>query len=887
MLSICRVGLGREEYYLATAASGRDHREGLIEPSAVWMGHGAEHLGLSGPAGARAIRLVLRGVHPATGDLLLEEPGRRRNAAYDCTFSVPKSVSLLHAFSPEVEVREQVRLGHEAAVRASLGYLEQEAVGVRLQGVDGPRLSREPDLVGVGFLHRLSRSGDPHLHTHVIVANLVPDRLAPGGHPLDATGLFMQCRTAGALYETHLRYELTRRLGVEWQPLEGRCWTDLKGLDSAVVRAFSQRAAQIEAGLAAEGWQGAAARRTMAEITRPPKDVTRSYEDAVEAARARLWRAGVTDTRLRDVCYRVPPGARDALTTPSPEDGWRIDALRQLPLRSIDGTFTERDAIRARCATARHGLPVAGVLRDASALLSDASVLERGEHRIHLRGGTTGSIPVGRSEQLFTTREMEAIEERVRVLVGSMMAARPGSVRALAYEPGGRFDALDSLSRVVAAWRAEGRAVLGIAPGRWAAAGIESCAGIDAVVVPGVSRGVFGVSGVSGVSGGVSLGASGLPGGVSLGAPAASGGVREGRGRLDWGEPTVAGSVVVPGSVVVVAEAQCFGHEALRGILQACSQAGADVVLVAPSRVIAQRRALGEVTALEKSSIDASGRIGTGAGAGAGAGAGSSGHHRAVESALEEPAPFAQLRFASVDVTLVASLGDGAAEAARRVTGGRSGVPGNPRSDGKRTLVVAGDEAVVAAIRAVPGVRPDDVTHARDLKAVLGGHDDGAVHLVVIGGGSVLRQGMTAPPDLERSHVIVAPGIDRWSADGLGRAAEAARPSYLVRTLGGPASTVEGREAWRAAAGAVETFRARWQITSARSAFGEGELSRSGGTAGVDRTTGADRTTGVDRTTELLSVEKLVSRTRSLGRERGGRRPERERESGPGLGIGR
>ena len=71
-------------------------------------------------------------------------------------------------------------------------------------------------MVGAAFRHRTSRAGDPHLHTHVLVANTVR---GPDGkwRTLDFRHVYAHAKTAGYLYEAHLRHLLTERLGVEWR----------------------------------------------------------------------------------------------------------------------------------------------------------------------------------------------------------------------------------------------------------------------------------------------------------------------------------------------------------------------------------------------------------------------------------------------------------------------------------------------------------------------------------------------------------------------------------------------------------------------------------------------------------------------------------------------
>jgi len=76
------------------------------------------------------LRALLAGVDPVTGEVLSARHDSVRVAAYDCTYSTPKSVSVLHALGPE-EVRSQVRAGHEEAAAAALGYLERCGARVR------------------------------------------------------------------------------------------------------------------------------------------------------------------------------------------------------------------------------------------------------------------------------------------------------------------------------------------------------------------------------------------------------------------------------------------------------------------------------------------------------------------------------------------------------------------------------------------------------------------------------------------------------------------------------------------------------------------------------------------------------------------------------------
>lgn len=98
-----------------------------------------------------------------------------RRAGVDLTLSAPKSVSVLMAFA-DPEVAEQVRAAHAAAVTGALDWLERTtAFAVRGHHGDGQRAQRiaTQGFVGAAFEHATSRAGDPQLHTHVVIANLL------------------------------------------------------------------------------------------------------------------------------------------------------------------------------------------------------------------------------------------------------------------------------------------------------------------------------------------------------------------------------------------------------------------------------------------------------------------------------------------------------------------------------------------------------------------------------------------------------------------------------------------------------------------------------------------------------------------------------------------
>jgi conjugative relaxase-like TrwC/TraI family protein len=179
----------------------------------------------------------MAGEDPLTGRDLGRRYGEESVRGYDATFSAPKSVSVLFGLGDE-QVRYQVVEAHENAVGAVLGWVEAHA-HTRLR-VHGQVVTVDAEGIVVGvFRQHTSRRLDPQLHTHAVIANRVR---APDGRwlALDARTIKLDQRTLSALYHANLRAELTRRLGVRWQPPEHGI-AEIAGIDPAVLAEFSQR----------------------------------------------------------------------------------------------------------------------------------------------------------------------------------------------------------------------------------------------------------------------------------------------------------------------------------------------------------------------------------------------------------------------------------------------------------------------------------------------------------------------------------------------------------------------------------------------------------------------------------------------------------------------
>src|SRR5215218_10384121 len=313
VLSIAKLTPGQEGYYERSVAAGLDdYYAGRGESPGVWTGRGAQELELEGLVHEGELGRLIRGAHPHTEKQLRTHPKARvitieridpltdeRSietkklapvAGFDLVFSPPKSVSLLHALGDE-ETRRAVNEAHVSAWQAALSYLEDEACITR-RGKNGVFREHAGGFVAAAYQHRTSRAQDPHLHTHVIVANVAKSPSDGEWRALDGQPILKHYRlAAGYLYQSQLRFELTRSLGVEWREPENGI-AEIAGVPEEALRAFSRRRAQVLNYLERRGSSGFYAAKVAAIQTRDRKE-------PIDLPRMRLeWQARAAEHGL-------------------------------------------------------------------------------------------------------------------------------------------------------------------------------------------------------------------------------------------------------------------------------------------------------------------------------------------------------------------------------------------------------------------------------------------------------------------------------------------------------------------------------------------------------------------------------------------------------------
>lgn len=533
MLSLAKLRVGQEAYQLSgVAQSLDDYYSGSGEAAGRWFGLGAERLGLTGEVEPDDLRAVLAGLAPGTGGLTPDgvtiRPHPRRVPGFDATFKVPKSASVLYAVSDDPRVQGAIIEAGDAALADTIAWLERDVIKIRRGSSDAAFLSdlaaRDPaaadaarirllpgqGVTAAAFRHRTSRAGDPLLHWHVLIANLVegPDgRWSAFVHP----ELYRAARAAGEVFQTAFRSELTDRLGVDWRP--GHHVHEIAGVPQHLCDAFSKRSKDIEDWLAATGTPDTPEGRQQAVLAtrrNKPEVEHQRFDASWKAEAADLgWGPAAAETLIAAAAERVPAPEAEA---------WRLlvahRARRGGPLRvtevvvereewiaqladeltAHESTFTRHDLVRAVATRLGPGARSSTIDRVAAQVtaspavvcLSDgrwtSATLASIEHRLlqtairsiasrpaldphDVEGALAGLSDLG-ADQAEAVRRLATSRDGLSMLVGP---AGTGKTYTLA-----------SLSRLL---ESSGFVITGVAPSARAAQELSHGAGIAATTI--------------------------------------------------------------------------------------------------------------------------------------------------------------------------------------------------------------------------------------------------------------------------------------------------------------------------------------------------------------------------------------------------------------------
>lgn len=431
MLNIAPVAAdaGAVDYYLRRQGGCRecsdhaqdrvDYYAGKVEAPGMWLGSGAERAGLVGKVDPEQFRALLMEATTPDGKvrvgprMRLDAAGKMadtRVAGMDCTFRAPKSVSLLYAFGNETD-SALVRGAHDHAAAEAVRYLEGVA-GYGRRGRDRRKVEGR-GFLAAGFRHRDARpvegaaSGDPLIHTHVVIANLVEG--ADGKwSALPTAELYRHAKTAGYVYQAVLRERMTRDLGVAWRPVRNGT-ADVEGISRGVIEHFSRRRGEITAEMERRGEEGAGAAQAATLSTRSGK-----LPGADDETLRDRWEAHGAAVRFGpEQVAELLAGPAQVSRVGTPAKNLAPDLLGPDGLTRQSSTFYRRDVLRELAAAAPAGASLDELQTQCDVMLGSADVVQ--------------VAPVGHDDR-YTTRGMLQVEAHVMALGDQGQGADVGRV---------------------------------------------------------------------------------------------------------------------------------------------------------------------------------------------------------------------------------------------------------------------------------------------------------------------------------------------------------------------------------------------------------------------------------------------------------------------------
>lgn len=266
----------------------------------VWMGKGAEALGLHGKASSADFLKLLNGQLPdGTQVRKGKTHGSKDRPGIDFTLSAPKSISIQALVTGD----KRLIAAHDTAVRAAMAEMERHAVARKKENGKSTR-EFTGKLVMTSFRHELSRAQDPQIHTHNVVMNMT-QRADGEWRALSNEDMLRNVKVVGAFYRAHLADEV-RKLGYQLRETQKGGW-ELADVSDKAVDLFSSRSKEIERLLKARGQDRDSATTMQKQIIAL---ATREKKTDVDRALLRKYwsdtaaEAGV-DLRMPETSYKA------------------------------------------------------------------------------------------------------------------------------------------------------------------------------------------------------------------------------------------------------------------------------------------------------------------------------------------------------------------------------------------------------------------------------------------------------------------------------------------------------------------------------------------------------------------------------------------------------
>ena len=247
-ITVSKSASGASRYY-TEALSKQDYYAEKEQTIGKWNGKTAEALGLSGEVTKEDFEKLASNINPSTDEKLNPRNDENRRAGYDFTFSVPKSVSIVHAITQDKEILS----AFDNAVQKSMLEIEKDMQTQKGRGKN-KEYQNTGNIAYASFTHDTTRPidgvPDPHLHQHCYVFNTTKNEEKNRFQAIELGTV----KSNAPYYESLFHAELANNLEAVGYGIErNKRDFEITGIDRSTIDKFSNRTNEIEKEAKAKG----------------------------------------------------------------------------------------------------------------------------------------------------------------------------------------------------------------------------------------------------------------------------------------------------------------------------------------------------------------------------------------------------------------------------------------------------------------------------------------------------------------------------------------------------------------------------------------------------------------------------------------------------------
>ncbi|HZV71396.1 MAG TPA: MobF family relaxase [Saprospiraceae bacterium] len=237
--------------YFRESLSVQDYISEKQNVAGLWLGKGAEILGLKGEVNKEDFELLLHNRKHGSDEKLTPRDSHKRRAGYDFTFNALKSVSIVYAITGDQEILK----AHRESVEMAMKEIERHMQTQSGQGKDKKYITTG-NLIAASFEHNTARPvetivdgkmelvPDMHLHSHVYILNGTYFEKQNRFQAIELGTVVKEANYYESLYHSYMAAKL---LEAGYRIEKSGKRYEIAGISRSLIEKYSSRTKEIEA----------------------------------------------------------------------------------------------------------------------------------------------------------------------------------------------------------------------------------------------------------------------------------------------------------------------------------------------------------------------------------------------------------------------------------------------------------------------------------------------------------------------------------------------------------------------------------------------------------------------------------------------------------------